>query len=133
MILSGIIEICNSVIIPENIKFPFDFYGCPNKQNWMCKLCMFSQIRSHLVLSGQSQAFTVYTASDKCPVSEKGLATGDYIFCTQVLCILSVFVWKQVGILLIPEFRHLCTGNNHTQMEYVLYYKDDTHHCVVAL
>ena len=27
-----------------------DFYGSPNKQNQMCKLCTFSQIRSHMML-----------------------------------------------------------------------------------
>ena len=27
---------------------PYGFYEPPNEQNWMCELCMFSQIRSHI-------------------------------------------------------------------------------------
>ena len=27
---------------------PYGFYESPNEQNWMCELCTFSQIRSHM-------------------------------------------------------------------------------------
>ena len=30
---------------------PCGFYESPNEQNWMCELCTFSQIRSHMYLS----------------------------------------------------------------------------------
>ena len=32
------------------------FYGSPNEQNWMCELCTFSQIQSHICESGNNSA-----------------------------------------------------------------------------
>ena len=45
---------CRSTITLSSLKIsnlytiPLGFYGSPNAQNWMCELCTFSQIWSHI-------------------------------------------------------------------------------------
>ena len=46
---------CRTIVPLSSLKvsklytIPCGFYESPNAQNWMCELCMFSQIQSQLV------------------------------------------------------------------------------------
>ena len=39
----------SSLKISNLHNIPHDFYGSPNEQHWMCELCTFSQIWSHIM------------------------------------------------------------------------------------
>ena len=52
MKLSGIAEMLAIPLAFLKVSYlyaiPCGFYGYPNEQSWMCELCMFSQIWSHI-------------------------------------------------------------------------------------
>ena len=52
MKLSGIVEKLAIPLAFLKVSYlyaiPCGFYGYPNEQSWMCELCMFSQIWSHI-------------------------------------------------------------------------------------
>ena len=52
MKLSGIVEMLAIPLAFLKVSYlyaiPCGFYGYPNEQSWMCELCMFSQIWSHI-------------------------------------------------------------------------------------
>ena len=46
---AGLIVVLQSLKVSHLSNIPNRFYESPNLKNWMCELCMFSQIRSQIL------------------------------------------------------------------------------------
>ena len=54
---------------------PCAFYDSPNEQNWVCKLCTFSQIWSHIIIPNELVINWDHTGVNYKPVNNCTIAT----------------------------------------------------------
>ena len=77
MKLAGIVELLSTPLLVQKFLdpdvFPIMCYETLNVQNWMCELCTFSQIRSHII------NYIGYHASNKIAIITKARGVSNEI------------------------------------------------------
>ena len=87
---------CSSFIIPKTSKSVYHFLVFMDLQNWMRKLCMFSQIQSHMCCN----CVNIATASSKCWLL---FVYGLLQYATLLLCV------KNLMLLCIAVHPSVCS------------------------